>query len=116
MSDHPDVMSHLLDSLLDVRQSLGAMGVGLVALNVATLTILVDSKVIEREAIVARLQEFLDAMPEEHRNGLQGLVLRQASDVFRSDGPPPDPQGLFRVIDGGLNPQGRDQGSLQSDQ
>ena len=115
MSDGPDAMSVLLESLQEVRQDLSAVGKGLWALNLATLTILVDSKVIERREIVARLQEFLDAMPEEHRNGLQGLVLRGTTEMFRPDEPLPDPRSLFRVIDGALNPQSQDQEHHQAD-
>ena len=85
---------------------------GLILLNVATLSLLVDLKVIEREAVVSRLQEFLDTMPEEPRNGIAGLLLRSVIKMFQPGAPLPDPKTLFEVIDGGLPP--RDQGQRAS--
>ena len=115
MDDRPDPLSVLLDQRLEDRRDLYEITHGLMVLSVASLTILVDSKVIERDAIVARLQEFIDAMPEERSNGLRGLLLQQAIELFRPDGPPADPQRIFRLINGGLNPRGQTHEPLQSD-
>ena len=115
MGDRPDALGELIELALESRQTLPDVAHGLFVLNIASLTVLVDSKVIERTQIVSRLQEFLDAMPEERRNGLAGLLLRSAIDVFRPDSPRPDPRRLYEAIDGGLSPQGQAQWPRRSD-
>ena len=105
MGEKPSASDILLSAIFDDKQKLADITSGLFFLNTAGLTILVDSGVITRTQVVDRFQEFLDAMPEELRKGVQGILLRQAIDLFRGDGPPPDPQSILRVIDGGLSQQ-----------
>ena len=103
--ENPDLDSALLGLIFEARKDTTDLVQALFALNLVGLMLLVEAEVLTRSQIVARLQEFYDATPEERRKGPQGLLLRQAMSMFQSDEPRPDPRKLWKVIDGGLSPR-----------
>lgn len=46
-------------------------------LCIATLTLLLDAKVLSPEKVSERLQSFLDALPEDQKNGEEGYMISE---------------------------------------
>jgi hypothetical protein len=100
MPPTPDPLALIVHNL----QNLDKKSMSIYTICLATLTLLIDAKLLTRAQVVQRLQVFHDALPEEKQQGQQGLILKGAIEtVEAASGTQARPHFPFEIIEGGLD-------------
>ena len=76
-------------------------------LSLVGLGLMADAGLVDRSRAIERLQQNLDGVPPERRNGPAASLLSLAIAALQPDAPPPSATTILRVIEGGRQDEAR---------